>query len=387
MCLNIHAQITDVAVYGFGHSLIDHRPPLIPTPSDETTVFHWMADIARHAEKEFSGGGQFGFLTSHADLPPMSQWGYDQVDVVWDQEFESFEDSKINTILITPANFIQYVAPSDPHPFDENSSVVSLTETIFDWTNGAKENLRYYIYGNWPEMDLEQYYPPNLPQASEIAAYHALSIDQGENWWTEYQDDMLNSRPQYQTRLIPVGMILSKVLQLDLLDALPFQEVYEDSAPHGRASLYFLSAMVSYMAMYEEKIPEGYMPSTEVHGEIRNNLAALVDFVWDELLAYNLPDGNSRVFYDMLSASFEDSEQADITLKPNPCHSTLYVSGLPNYSTLRIINPFGTKFFEQNTMEPTEQLDIRSFPEGIYYIQIFDKTNTLITVKRIVKAN
>ena len=63
LCMNIsqgivHAQIDDVRLYAFGHSLIDHRPPAIPTPSDETTILHWMYQIAQDAGHTFAAGGQ-----------------------------------------------------------------------------------------------------------------------------------------------------------------------------------------------------------------------------------------------------------------------------------------------------------------------------------------
>jgi len=257
-------QVTEVSTYAFGHSLIDHRPPAIPTPSDETTIFHWMAELAESANSSFFAGGQYGFLTTHVNLPPMAQWGYAQVPAVWDDQIESFAESRINSILITPANFIQYVSATDPHPLDYNTSLAVLTETIFDWANAQKADLRYYIYGNWPEMDLQEYYPPNIPAELEIDNYHSISIEQGENWWPDYQDALLSSRPQYQTRLIPVGLILSKILQLESMGDVPFEEIYEDSAPHGRASLYFMAGMITYMAMFEQKIPADYMPNNQV---------------------------------------------------------------------------------------------------------------------------
>jgi hypothetical protein len=45
------SQLTDIKNYIFGHSLIVHDPPLIPTPSDETSVPHWIEDIAKEANK------------------------------------------------------------------------------------------------------------------------------------------------------------------------------------------------------------------------------------------------------------------------------------------------------------------------------------------------
>jgi len=48
-----------------------------------------------------------GFLTSHRNLPPNSQWGYDIVPGVWDQDNETFAEAEISTTMITVGNFIQ----------------------------------------------------------------------------------------------------------------------------------------------------------------------------------------------------------------------------------------------------------------------------------------
>lgn len=66
-------QVNQVDIYIFGHSLIDHRPPITPTPADETTVPHWLEDIATAAGKTYTATGQYGFLTNHLNLPPSSQ--------------------------------------------------------------------------------------------------------------------------------------------------------------------------------------------------------------------------------------------------------------------------------------------------------------------------
>ena len=114
----------------------------------------------------------------------------------------------------------------------------------------------------------------------------------------DYQDLIVASRPELDTRLIPVGMIMSKILRDVIPNQIPFDELYEDSAPHGRANLYFLAGMVTYMAMYEENIPVNYMPSTLISPAIRNNIETIRNFVWEELNNFNFPNGDSRVFYN-----------------------------------------------------------------------------------------
>ncbi len=383
---NLQAQVSNARVYAFGHSLMDHRPPAIPTPSDETTIFHWMHDIAKTAGKEFAAGGQYGFLTSHDNLPPSSQWGYDNVPAVWDQEIESFSEAEINTVLITPANFIQYVSPAEPHPLDKNTSVIESTETIFDWVNNQNSEIRYYIYGNWPEMDLVEAFPPNIPLQLEIDTYHSLSLTQSETWWKPYQDAMLNSRPEYNTRLIPVGAILSKLLSLEELQNIPFSDIYEDSAPHGRPSLYFLAAMISYMAIFEDRIPTSYLPSALVHETLVENLSFLNDFIWTELMNFNLDNGESRVFYNTISGLSENETSLNVQLFPNPCRANFTLRGLRAGSRIQILNVYGEIKFKAKVQFYSEEISIVNFPNGIYYVQIVDENNEQFILKRIVKT-
>lgn len=270
-------------MYTFGHSLIDHRPPAIPTPGDETTILHWINDIVVSSGNTFATGGQYGFLTTHDDLPPASSWGYDNIPAVWDDTIQTFAQANINTVLITAANFIQYQGVNEPHPLDAATSVVQSTNTIFDWVNTQQSNITFYIYENWPEMDLQNAYPPTVPTTSEISNFHLQTVTTFHAWWLDYESQMRASRPALNIQMIPVGSIISKIITQVIPNQLPFTETYEDSAPHGRASLYFLAGMITYMAIFEEQIPNTYEPDSIVHSSIRNNLSQISNYIWNQL--------------------------------------------------------------------------------------------------------
>lgn len=289
---NLTAQPIDQRMFVFGHSLIDHRPPAIPTPSDETTVLHWMHLLAAEAGNTYAGGGKYGFLPWHDDLPPFSQWGYDLVTPVWDSDYEPFSDANVTSIMITPANFIQYQPANMPHPIDYSTTVVNSTETIFDWVNQQEPGVKFYIYENWPEMNIPNFPPTN----AEFATYNTFTQGSFHDWWVDYQDFMLASRPQLNTRLIPVGSIISKIITDLYPNQIPVTELYEDGDPHGRATIYFLAGLITYMATYEEQAPSTYTVPTIVHSTIRNNYTAVSNFIWNELVNFNLPNGDSRVF-------------------------------------------------------------------------------------------
>lgn len=381
------SQTDSIRLFVFGHSLIDHRPPAIPTPSDETSILHWMQEIAEEAGYGFAAGGQYGFLPQHDNLPPISQWGYDQVPGVWDMDVEAFSAAEINTIMLTAANFIQYQPAHLAHPIDNSTSVLQSTETIFDWVDQEEDSVRFYIYANWPEMDLQNAFPPNLPQASEILDFHNQTTGSFLDWWVEYQDSMLLSRPQFQVRLIPVGPIISKILRDLLPGQIPFNELYEDSDPHGRASLYFLAGMITYMAIYEEEMPATYMPGTIVHQVIRDSLLSIREFMWNELNAFQNANGESRVFYGESATSVKRNAfpENQIRMFPNPASHSLRLEGLWQGLELEILDNRGRNIRKQKLEAGTLEVDIQEIPSGIYLIRFYDPVSQTFLSKKWVK--
>ena len=280
----------------FGHSLIHHDPPLIPTPSNETTVPHWIFLLAQEAGHAYGANGQYGFLPQHATPPTISQWGYDLVPSFWDSDTEPFTDADFNHIMLTAGNFMQWQGPAEPYPNEGGLTVISATETIVDWCNAQEDSLKIYIYENWPDMSgyITNDFPPS---SSDFANYNAYVLGDFHDWWIEYQDSLLLSRPASNLRMIPVGPIIAELLGSTPYSSIPLGELYEDDAPHGRASLYFLAGLISYMAIYEEEAPASYTVPSIVHETIRNNYSSIVTQVWTYLQNFNTPSGDSRVFF------------------------------------------------------------------------------------------
>ena len=386
---NILTAQPSIRLYAMGHSLIDHRPPAIPTPGDETTIIFWMYDMALAAGYDFAAGGQYGFLDTHAHLPPAFNWWYDEVPGVWDEAtMNTFSDADINTLLLTAANFIQYQPASEPYPLDETTTALALTETIFDWIHEQEEGANFYIYANWPEMDLQNAFPGTLPLQSEIDGFHTYTMGDFTSWWIDYQDSLLVSRPELNVRLIPVGATISKVLTEVIPNQIPFDELYEDAAPHGRPTIYFLAAMITYMAIYEEEVPADYMPGNLVHEAIRNNFIAIRDYIWQALNDFNLPNGQSRVFASpVMNANNENLERKDIEIFPNPSTGQIALSGNREGYFLKIMDIYGHTLLKNEYIAASKELDISSLPNGLYFIQFWDKVSGIKVVKRIMKVN
>ncbi|MEO1628544.1 MAG: T9SS C-terminal target domain-containing protein, partial [Bacteroidota bacterium] len=168
----IQAQADSVRMFLFGHSLLDHRPPINPTPSDETTVAHWLHLLSQDQGEFYGATGQYGFLPQHANLPPIAQWGYDIVPPVWDSDLEPFADADFTTVLITAANFAQWQGADQPIPGQGGMTTVSATETIMDWVTAQEPSATIYIYENWPDMASFISGPGFPPTSSEFLAYN-----------------------------------------------------------------------------------------------------------------------------------------------------------------------------------------------------------------------
>jgi hypothetical protein len=241
--------------------------------------------------------------------------------------------------------------------------------------------MRYYIYGNWPEMDLQNAYPPTLPLQSEIDEFHDMTSGTSggfSEWWEEYQDLIIESRPDLNTRLIPAGMIISKILQDVIPNQIPFDELYEDSAPHGRANIYFLAGMITYMALYEENIPSNYMPSDIISPIIRTNLEAIRDFTWQELNGFNFENGDSRVFYNALIDNVEHIEnKSSVKLIPNPAASKFRLQmDISETYEVSILQSDGTALITSDNLQNSDAINIENLSSGMYIVRIKAKTGT-----------
>ncbi|MFK7802210.1 MAG: T9SS C-terminal target domain-containing protein [Anaerolineae bacterium] len=278
-------KTTDVKNFIFGHSLIVHA-----TDSDETTVPHWVHAFAQEAGYTYAVDGQYGFLPQHANLPPNAQWGFAGVPGVWDAESgEEFSEVDFTTILLTAGNFIQYQPATVPYDGDnpDNTTPLGATLDIIDWVIEQEPGIDIYIYENWPDMApyLSNGFPPT---AEEFAAYNAYVENDFHAWWVDYLDEITKARPDANVKMIPVGPIITTLLTESELNQIPITELYEDDAPHGEPTLYFLAGLITYMDIYGEKAPADFEIPSTVHPLVQNNYTDVVDDIWNELTNSNL---------------------------------------------------------------------------------------------------
>lgn len=295
---------TDITNYIFGHSLLVHEPPALPTPPNETTVPHWVYLLAQEAGHNYAVAGQYGFLPQHANLPPFSQWGFALVPPAWESDYEPFSDADFTTILITASNFSQWQPSYIPYYGGGGvQSPLTATLDIIDWVQLQEDSLTIYIYENWPDMAgfiAGEGFPPT---AAEFSNYHDYTQNGFHDWWVEYHDSLVVARPADNIKMIPVGPIISSLLTETALSGIPILDLYEDNAPHGRPTIYFLASLVTYMAMYGELAPANFTNFGTVHSLVQSNYATAVNYIWAELQAFNHLNGDSRVFCEAITPS------------------------------------------------------------------------------------
>ncbi|MEL6717595.1 MAG: T9SS type A sorting domain-containing protein [Bacteroidota bacterium] len=379
----------NIRTFVFGHSLINHEWEVTPpTPSQETSVPHWFYLLAEEAGHEYALSGQYGFLPQHANLPPIAQWGFDIVPWAWDSENEPFSAADFTNILLTPANFIQWQAPDLDYPTDPITPIEA-TSKVFDWCTQQEEGLQFYIYENWPDMApyLSNNFPPSR---NEWLDYNEYLNGEFHDWFVAYHDAVIANHPDACVSMIPVGLIISKLLLKAPFDQIPIEALYEDDAPHGRPTIYFLAALITYMAMYEEPAPSTYQLNNFIHPIIIENYSTAVEFIWEELNAFVDEEGKSKVFCNAVTSNTEQLTSVNdaIKLSPNPALDFIQIDGEIEKGELLLIDALGHVHLRRIIPQiSTFTLDIQGLPNGIYFVQIRDEQQRNILNEKLLKMN
>lgn len=375
----------NVRTFIFGHSLINHEAQINTTPSQETSVPHWFHFLSEASNHTYAVSGQYGFLPQHANVPPIAQWGFDFVDGAWESDTEPFSEADFSNILITPGNFVQWQPPWMNY-FGENISPIDATTTIFDWCSEQEPSLDFFIYENWPDMApyLSNDFPPS---PSEWDAYLDYLNGDFHSWFVEYHDSMQVAFPDQCIRMIPVGPAINNLMKVAPFDQIPIEDLYEDDAPHGRATIYFLASIATYMAMYEEKPALDFEVDGIIHPIVANNYLDVVDFIWDVLINFEDEDGNNRVFCsEDIGTSTADSEMRAIELAPNPTHDYILLQGISSEMSVELYTAQGIRIpVKIESFTEMREVDLSLLPAGLYLLHIRNGVGETVNTMKVQK--
>ncbi|MFC0200293.1 hypothetical protein [Paracoccus rhizosphaerae] len=245
-------------VFFFGNSLIHHL-----TDTDETTVPHWLALMARHDGRDFAANGRWGFPREFAaELPPSPQWHLSQVPSAWDGS-GGFGDGRFDTIVLNPENFIQYDGAAKPYPNDNPDGLTPLGVTlqILDWSRANTKDQVFFIYEGW--ADLHPFADALPARPRELRRYYRHAQRGYAAWYDDYVARLAEARPDADIRLIPVGRVMARLLSEEPLSAIPSDALYSDLSPHGTQTTYLLAAMITYAGIFGVRPPAGLdLPDT-----------------------------------------------------------------------------------------------------------------------------
>ncbi|MAN97497.1 MAG: type I secretion protein, partial [Roseovarius sp.] len=249
------AERAALSAHVFGNSLVHH---LSDDPA--TNVPYWLARLARAGGRDLALSGQWGFLRDFAAQGVAPNWSFEGVTA---------RRGAADTVLITPANFIQYQAPDAAFEGDNptNASPVSMTLDVIDGAMTDWPGARIVIYEGWPDMGgFTRGFPPSN---RNLRRWHGYALSDYHDWFRAYVSALQAARPDVEITLLPVSSVLSG-LQTGLLEEIPVEALYSDDAPHGTATQYFLAALVTYTALYETPAPAGFDLPETLHPLVRD---------------------------------------------------------------------------------------------------------------------
>ncbi|MGR3639215.1 calcium-binding protein [Alterinioella nitratireducens] len=283
--LTAPTRAEDTRAFIYGNSLMNHV-----SGSDETTVPHWLRLLAEAGGQSFAASGVFGSGPEFAgNLPPEPNWSFAEVPQAWDSDRLAFRRAGFDTVILNIRNFIQDEAPDAPYAWDnpDGQSPLSTTLRIFDWTAFQAPGARFYIYEGWSDMSLiADSFPPSDRQ---LRRYHDYNAGEYHDWFRRYVALVQAERPELDIRLIPTARVLSRLLTETPLADIPVTGIYEDDAPHGTPTLYFLAALVTYATLYDEAPPRIELPDT-VHPLVATHYDAITALVQAEVSGSAWPD-------------------------------------------------------------------------------------------------
>lgn len=289
----------------FGHSLMDHA-----SATEQTEIAYWINELAVEAGHTYETGGMFGSSFIFAAYNVVPQWGVQGVTSSWDDSVEPFSDASINNSLLTARNFVQDLAP-DMQYYGETLSVQQALLRLVDSLEVDHPGLDLFIYLHWPEMTVGQETPFDVTPAELQAFYTNTTSGNWYNWWLTLHDNMMAARPASNIRMIPVGPAIVDILQQSTFSNLQGEDLFEDPAPHGRPTFYFLAGLASYMAMYNEPAPANYTVPATIHPTIAANYQSIVQDIWTYYQNFETATGFNRVFDLTQSSNDMDGDGVD----------------------------------------------------------------------------
>lgn len=250
-----------------------------------TSVGNWIARMAPGAPNGgniYTGGRQFGFADGW-DFPPSSQQGEEEVT------------SLMNGTGWTNANqieLVEFVPDNFEGPRFDPSVVTGmgfaytprLLQFIDAWeANAPNPNRVYAVYAGWPDMS--SYGEPASLTTTARTNYRTYALGAYQAWMELLVTQLRAARPSLNIRLHNINKATITCWRDTVVNNIPTGTLFEDDAPHGFSSWYFLAGVAEYIEIYNEKPPRNFVfnPAWGVSSTITSNYQAIVDNIYQTL--------------------------------------------------------------------------------------------------------
>ena len=280
-----------VHAYAYLNSLHNHAHPT-SAQNASTRVSNWVARMAARAPgggNTYTVGAQFGHFAQWT-VPPAAGQMFEEVSTPhldpWAPGWEGA--SKIDVVEIVPDNFD---APRfDPAVCTRTGSSCEgrLLQLIDAWeTHAPNPDRRYAVFAGWPALRPENGDGSGAISPAMCSAWVSDGLGAYQQWMELLVNRLQTARPGLDIRLHAISKASLVAYRDTVVGTLPPDELFEEPAPHGRPSMYFIAAVADYIELFDEKPPADFAfdPAWGVSPVIAEHYPLIVDHIWRALRA------------------------------------------------------------------------------------------------------
>jgi len=296
----VGGQVLDVA--GYFHSLWKHAA-LGSDAHPGTSVGNWvyrMAQQAPNGGNDIGVCGSFRSLRQAESIPPNMHVVDDEVPYRYMNNYVQTWTgaNQMDVMFMVPDNFASHsVDPGAPSGFGLPVAQDLFSAGISQWEANAPKAGRYYaIYNSWPHLQqsgIPTYTDEDVSALTpaHIATWINYALNTFAPWYDLLISRMQGILPGVEIRNWDVCRPLVLAMRDTAVGDVPITEMFEDYAPHGRATCYFVVAIAQYIHFFNEKPPANLQfnwpdqadPTRRVHAAVVNNYQSIVDYIWGVL--------------------------------------------------------------------------------------------------------